>query len=100
MGASDIKKLLAGVGLASLLSGAGLALTVGSAVGGSGCGAKSTGSGGSGCGGMKAVQNGVEIKEQVETGDTNAAKVIEDMTEEQKLAAEKKAAEEAAAVMK
>lgn len=32
----DIKKLLAGVGIASLLSGAGVAMTPGAAVGGSG----------------------------------------------------------------
>ena len=36
MEAKEIKKLLAGVGIAGLLSGAGLALTAGQAVGGSG----------------------------------------------------------------
>lgn len=36
MGTNEIKKLLAGVGIASLLSGAGVALTAGTAVGGSG----------------------------------------------------------------
>ncbi len=36
MDAKEIKKVLAGVGIASLLSGAGLALTAGPAIGGSG----------------------------------------------------------------
>ena len=36
MGSKEIKRLLAGVGIAGLLTGAGLALTAGSAIGASG----------------------------------------------------------------
>jgi len=91
MDSKEIKKILAGVGLAGLLSGAGLALTAGSALGGSGCGGK----GGSGCGGMKMDAKAGAMKMEAPTDADGAVKAPKEMTEEEKAKAEEEAAAEA-----
>lgn len=91
MDSKDMKKMLAGVGLAGLLAGAGLALTTGTAIGASGCGGK----GGSGCGGMKMGAKAAEMKMEAPVDADGAVKATKEMTEEEKAKAEEEAAAEA-----
>lgn len=92
MDSKGIKKMLAGIGLAGLLSGAGLALTSATAIGGSGC----SGKGGSGCsGGMKMDAKAGAMKMEAPTDADGAVKATKEMTEEEKAKAEEEAAAEA-----